>query len=244
MDAERAERHPAGGRGKTMFVTKAMTRRVITVKPEDNLLDTRELMKTHKIHHIPVVEEGDRLVGIISDRDVRSAMPSSLYYESGSERERQKLDKFKVRDVMTKNVITLSLRDTIQDALLLLLKYDIGALPVVDNDGRLVGILAVRDLLRALVGVLGIGQPGSLLCLLVEDQLGETKKIVDIIFEEKIPIGSILVARHWEPGKRAVFPYLMSINVGALKRRLQERGYTILDPEEWYLEDVERTKEE
>jgi acetoin utilization protein AcuB len=227
-----------------MFVTKAMTRKVVTVRPEDNILDTRELMKAHKFHHIPVVEEGNKLVGIISDRDVRSAMPSTLYYESGSERERAKLEKFKVRDVMTKNVITLSLRDTIQDALLLLLKYDFGALPVVDGDGRLVGILAVHNLLRALVSVLGIGQPGSLLCLLVEDKLGETKKIVDIIFEEKIPIGSILVARHWEPGKRAVFPYLMSINVGALKRRFQEKGYTILDPEEWYLEDVERTKEE
>jgi acetoin utilization protein AcuB len=94
------------------------------------------------------------------------------------------------------------------------------------------------------VSVLGIGQAGSLLCLLVEDKLGETKKIVDIIFEEKIPIGSLLVARHWEPGKRAVFPYLMSINVGPLKRRFQERGYTILDPEEWYLEDVGRSKEE
>jgi acetoin utilization protein AcuB len=227
-----------------MFVTKAMTRKVITVRPEDNLVDTRELMRTHKIHHIPVVEEGDRLVGIISDRDVRSAMPSSLYYESGSERERAKLEKFKVRDVMTKNVITLSLRDTIQDALLLLLKHDVGALPVIHSDGRLVGLLAVRDLLRALVSVLGIGQAGSLLCLLVEDKLGETKKIVDIIFEEKIPIGSLLVARHWEPGKRAVFPYLMSINVGPLKRRFQERGYTILDPEEWYLEDVGRSKEE
>jgi acetoin utilization protein AcuB len=227
-----------------MFVTKAMTRKVSAVRPEDTLLDTRELMRAHKVHHIPVVEEGNKLVGIISDRDLRSATPSTLYYEAGSERERAKLEKFKVRDVMTKNVITLSLRDTIQDALLLLLKYDIGALPVVDNDGRLVGILTVRDLLRALVSVLGIGQPGSLLCLLVEDQLGENKKIVDIVFEEKIPIGSILVARHWEPGKRAVFLYVMSINVGPLKRRFQEKGYTILDPEEWYLEDVAQTKEE
>jgi acetoin utilization protein AcuB len=227
-----------------MFVTKAMTRNVSTVRPEDTLLDTREVMRTRKVHHIPVVEEDNKLVGIISDRDVRSAMPSTLYYESGSERERAKLEKFRVRDVMTKNVITLSLRDTIQDALLLLLKYDVGALPVVDNDGTLVGILAVRDLLRALVSVLGIGQPGSLLCLLVEDKLGENKKIVDIIFEEKIPIGSILVARHWEPGKRAVFLYLMSKNVATLKRRFQEKGYTILDPEEWYLEDVAQTKEE
>jgi len=227
-----------------MFVTKAMTRKVLTVTPDDSLLDARELMKTHKVHHVPVVEKGKKLVGIISDRDIRSAMPSTLYYESGSEREREKLERFRVKDVMTANVITLSLRDTLQDALLLLLKYDFGALPVVDNEGVLVGILAVRDLLRALVTLLGIGQPGSLLCLLVEDHLGETKKIVDLIFEEKVPIGSVLAVRHWEPGKRAVFPYLMSMNIGPLKKRFQEQGYKILDPVEWYLGDVGREKQE
>jgi acetoin utilization protein AcuB len=227
-----------------MFVTKAMTRKVFTVTPEDTLLHARELMKTRKIHHVPVVDEGDKLVGIISDRDVRSAMPSSLYYEYGSEREREKLERFKVKDVMTAKVISLSLRDTIQDALLLLLKYDIGALPVVDDEGILVGILAIRDLLRALVALLGIGQPGSLLCLLVEDHIGETKKIVDLIFEEKIPVGSLLAVRHWQPGKRAVFPYLMSMNIGPLKRKFQEHGYKILDPLEWYLGDMEQDKEE
>jgi acetoin utilization protein AcuB len=227
-----------------MFVTKAMTRKVFTVTPDDSLLNARELMKTHKVRHIPVVGEGGKLVGIISDRDIRSAMPSSLYYEYGSEREREKLERFIVKDVMTPNVVSLSLRDTIQDALLLLLKHDFGALPVVDDEGILVGILATRDLLRALVTLLGIDQPGSPLCLLVEDRLGETKKIVDLICEEKVPIGSVLAVRHWEPGKRAVFPYLMSYNIAPLKGKFQEHGYKILDPVEWYLGDMEREKQE
>jgi acetoin utilization protein AcuB len=115
---------------------------------------------------------------------------------------------------------------------------------VVDDEGILVGILTTRDLMRALENLLGIDQPGSLLCLLVEDHIGETKKIVDLIFEEKIPIGSVLAIRHWEPGKRAVFPYLMSINIAPLKRKFQERGYKILDPVEWYLGDMEREKQE
>jgi acetoin utilization protein AcuB len=221
-----------------------MTRKVFTVTPDHSLLDARELMKTQKFRHIPVVEEGGKLVGIISDRDIRSAMPSSLYYESGSEREREKLERFRVKDVMTANVISLSLRDTIQDALLLLRKHKFGALPVVDDEGILVGILTTRDLMRALENLLGIDQPGSLLCLLVEDHIGETKKIVDLIFEEKIPIGSVLAIRHWEPGKRAVFPYLMSINIAPLKRKFQEQGYKILDPVEWYLGDMEREKHE
>jgi acetoin utilization protein AcuB len=189
-----------------------------------------------------VVTEGNRLVGIISDRDVRSAAPSRLYYEFESEAERNKIATFKVGDVMTKEAITLSLRNTIEDALLMFLKHDVGALPVVDTEDKLVGIVSVRDLLRSFVSVLGIGEPGTLLCLLVPDRLGEMKKIVDIIYEERLSIGSILAVRYWDPGIRAVFPYVMSINVGPLKRKLRERGYTMLDPLEWYLDNARRSE--
>ncbi len=227
-----------------MFVSKSMTRKVYVLEPHDSLLEARELMRRYKIRHVPVVTEGNRLVGIISDRDVRSAAPSSLDYEPDSEDERDKIATFKVKDVMTKETITLSLRDTIEDALLLFLHHDVGALPVVDTEGKLAGIVSVRDILRSFVSVLGIGEPGTLLCLLVLDRLGEMKKIVDLIYEEKISIGSVLVARHWDPEIRAVFPYVMSINVGPLKRKFRELGYTLLDPLEWYLDDVRRREAE
>ena len=223
-----------------MFVSKSMTRKVYTLEPNNSLLEARELMRRYDIRHLPVVTEGNRLVGIVSDRDVRSATPSRLSYQPESENERNQIAALKVKDVMTKDVISLSLRDTIEDALLLFLKRGVGAFPVVDTEGILVGIVSVRDILRAFVSVLGIGEPGTLLCLLVPDRLGEMKNIVDTIDEEKISIGSVLVARHWDPGIRAVFPYVMSKNVGPLKRKFRDRGYTLLDPVEWYLDDVSR----
>jgi acetoin utilization protein AcuB len=65
-------------------------------------------------------------------------------------------------------------------------------------------------LLRAFINVLGIGEPGTLLGILLEEKVGQLKKIVDAITEENISFGSVLVARYWDEDKRAVFPYLLS----------------------------------
>ena len=101
----------------------------------------------------------------------------------------------------------------------------VGALPVVDDVGRLQGILSVRDLLRAFINVLGIGQPGTLLCILVEEKVGQLKRIVDAITDMGVSFGSVLVARYWDEDKRAVFPYLLTQNVAQVKKKLQDMGY-------------------
>ena len=90
----------------------------------------------------------------------------------------------------------------------------------------------------AFTNVLGIGEPGTLLCILVEEKVGQMKKIVDAITEEGISFGSILVARYWEKDKRAVFPYLLTQNISRVKKKLQEMGYTLLDPMDWYLDQL------
>jgi acetoin utilization protein AcuB len=114
----------------------------------------------------------------------------------------------------------------------------VGALPVVDEDKQLKGIISVRDLLRAFINVLGIGQPGTLLCILVEEKVGQLKRIVDAITEENISFGSVLVARYWDKDKRAVFTYLLTQNVAHVKKKLQNLGFTLLDPMEWYLDQL------
>ena len=103
------------------------------------------------------------------------------------------------------------------------------------------GIISRRDLIRAFINVLGIEDPGTLLCIVVEDKLGEMKKIVDAIAEEGIAFGSILVARHWEKGKRAVFPYLLTLNVAKVKRKLENMGFTLIDPMEWSLDHTRKS---
>jgi acetoin utilization protein AcuB len=92
--------------------------------------------------------------------------------------------------------------------------------------------------LRAFINVLGIGEPGTLLCVLVEEKVGQLKKIVDAITEENISFGSVLVARYWDEDKRAVFPYLLTQNVAHVKKKLEKLGFTLLDPMQWYLDQL------
>ncbi|MGD9364467.1 MAG: CBS and ACT domain-containing protein [Desulfobacteraceae bacterium] len=221
-----------------MFVTRSMAIKVATVDKETSLLEAQELMKQRQIRHLPVVDSTGRLVGMVTDRDIRSALPYILAKGEGDTEVRDKYAHLKVADVMTTDLLTISPNHTLQDAILLIEQKKVGAFPVVDNDKKLVGILSVRDLLRAFINVLGIGEPGTLVCVLVEEKIGQLKKIVDIVTEENISCGSVLVARYWEKNKRAVFIYLLSNNVTRVKRRLQEIGFKLLDPMDWYLDQL------
>ncbi|MGD8960636.1 MAG: CBS domain-containing protein, partial [Desulfobacteraceae bacterium] len=150
--------------------------------------------------------------------------------------ERERLGALTVGEIMTRKLTTVSPADTIQDALLIVQQHKVGALPVVDQNNRLVGIISVRDLLRAFINVLGIGEPGTLVGILAEEKVGQLKRIVDAITEENISIGSVLVARYWEEDKRAVFPYLLTNNVAKIKKKLASLGFTLLDPMDWCID--------
>ena len=221
-----------------MFVSRSMTSKVITITEDAGIFDAQEAMAKHRIRHLPVIDSEDTLIGVVTDRDIRSALPYSLFKESGSEDEREKVASIKVREIMTRDPMTISPADTIQDALLLIQEKRVGAFPVVDENRKLKGIISVRDLLRAFTNVLGIGEPGTLLCIIVTEKVGQLKKIVDAITEENISFGSILVARFWEEDKRAVFPYLLTQNVSRIKKKLKDMGYHLLDPMDWYIDQL------
>ncbi len=221
-----------------MFVSRSMAKKVATVDKECSLLEAQELMKQRQIRHLPVVDADNTLLGIVTDRDIRSALPYGLAKGEADPQEREKYAHLKVGSVMTTDLLCIYPNHTLQDAILLIQQKKVGAFPVVDHDKKLVGILSVRDLLRAFINVLGIGEPGTLLCVLVEEKVGQLKKIVDIITEENISCGSILVARYWEEHKRAVFIYLLSNNVTRVKKRIEEIGFTLLNPMDWYLDQL------
>jgi acetoin utilization protein AcuB len=199
-------------------------------------------MAANKIRHLPVIEPDGRLIGIVTDRDLRSAMPYKFFKESPSEEEKKNFAELKIKNIMTQNPITISPTYTLQDALLMIQDARVGALPVVDENGILSGIISVRDLLRAFINVLGIGEPGTLLCILAEEKVGQLKQIVDAITEENISFGSVLVARYWQKDKRAVFPYLLTQNVAHVKEKLINMGFSVLDPMEWYLDQLPKNE--
>ncbi len=221
-----------------MFIDRSMTKNVITIGKDTNILEARDLMQEHHIRHLPVVEPDGVLIGIVTDRDIRSAMPSTLQDELNCDAVDDKLREITVGRFMTPDPMTIQPAYTIQDALLLIQDKKVGAFPVVDEAGKLKGIISIRDLIRAFINVLNIGEPGMLLGILVEDKVGQLKRVVDAITEEKVSFGSVLVSRHWEEGKRAVFPYLLTNNIARIKKKLRDMGYTLLDPMDWYLDQL------
>lgn len=221
-----------------MFIEKSMTRKVITISQDAAIIKAQALMEQNGIRHLPVVDENCTLLGIVTDRDVRSAVPGQATKARLDNDEQSALSQIRVSEVMSTDLITITPLDTTQDALLLIQKHKVGALPVVDDHHRLMGIISVRDLLRTFINVLGIAQPGTLLCILVEEKVGMMKAIVDAITEENVSFGSILVARHWEQDKRAVFPYLLTVNIAPIKKKLQKLGFTLVDPMDWYLDQL------
>lgn len=225
-----------------MFVSRSMVSEVITIDKDASVFEAQEKMAANRIRHLPVIESDQRLIGIVTDRDIRSAMPYSMIKNQATAEETEKLAQLTVADIMTHNPKTISPNFTLPDALLLIQKERVGAFPVVDEAGKLKGILSVRDLLRAFVNVLGIHEPGTLLCIEVEQKVGQMKRIVDAITEENISFGSVLVARTWEEGKRAVFPYLLTNNVARIKKKLTAMGYRLINPMEWYLDTLPKTK--
>lgn len=220
-----------------MFISKFMTKNVVTLGRDSDIAEAKQLMVRYRIRHLPVTRPDRTLIGIVSDRDVRSAMPSKFFHDPGiEEMETDRLTGVLVQEIMTKDPVSVSLSSTLQDALLLIEKTRVGAFPVVDENLKVMGIISDRDLLNAFIHVLGIKEPGALLGIVVNEDIEEMERITHALISENISFGSILVYRNWSPGKRAVFPYLLTKNVVNLKQKLRNMGYDILDPIEWYIE--------
>lgn len=141
-----------------MQVSEWMTPAPLTVTPSTLIPKVQQLMVYRRIRHLPVVEDG-RLVGIITDRDVRTVQPSPATSSAGREMH-YLFDQLTVRAVMTRPVLTVAPHKPLAEAVRLMLENRIGGLPVIEGE-HLVGILTEVDLLRAFSTTLGVraGRP-------------------------------------------------------------------------------------
>ncbi len=137
----------------TTPISRIMTRKPATVAPDDNLESVRSIFEKHGFHHIPVVESG-KLVGIISYTDYLRVI-SDLYGNAGAERVNERpLHTKLVKEAMTEHLVCLAPTDTIEDALRVFQPNHFHAVPVIEGDRRLVGILSTHDLIKVLERVL------------------------------------------------------------------------------------------
>jgi acetoin utilization protein AcuB len=145
----------AVGKYGWMRVVDVMTKDPLIVTPSETIAQADELMAVNKIRQLPVVKAGE-LVGIITDRDIRSFLSGSLL---SPPEEREKALDTQIAEVMTTDPLTLSPDDNLQEAVELLINEKIGGIPVVDEAEGIVGIVTYVDVLRCFLNRLQEEQP-------------------------------------------------------------------------------------
>src|SRR5687767_10453601 len=127
-----------------MLVRDCMAREVVTVTADDTLATALALTRKHRVRHLPVVLSNGGLAGIVSDRDIRLAMPSPLTTPDAERADF--LERTGIAVIMSRDVITVGPDETVDEAARLLYHHRIGALPVVDRHQRIQGILTETDI--------------------------------------------------------------------------------------------------
>jgi CBS domain-containing membrane protein len=142
-----------GFRSTHLYVRDLMSSRVVTLFAEQTLPLAEEIMAYKHVRHLPVVDDAGQLLGLVSHRDLLRAQISSLSGLSEPQK-RARVEDVRVRQIMTRDVWTVSPETLASVAGRTLLDHKFGCLPVVDADHRLIGIVTERDFLKAALAIM------------------------------------------------------------------------------------------
>jgi acetoin utilization protein AcuB len=208
-----------------MLVKNWMNRNVVTIQVDDSMKRAITLMKDNGLQMLPVMKE-NKLVGIITDRDLKRASASDattlevhelIYLLSG----------IKAEDIMTKVPITVPLDFTVEEAAEVLLHHNISGAPVVDHDGNIVGTITKSELFKVLIALTGIEERGIEFAFQLEDRPGSIKEVCDIIRKYGGRMASILTAYEGAPeGYRKVYIRMYNVDRPKLPLLKQELAET------------------
>ncbi len=189
-----------------MLIKDWMSKSPVTARPATSIMKAAKLMKENGFGRLPVVDDNGDLVGIVTDRDIKEASPSKattldmheLYYL---------LSEIKVADIMTKKVITVGPEDTVEKAAVLMLRHNVGGMPVVDAANKVVGVITDSDIFKVLVNITGVMSGGIQFAFELPNVPGSLKTILDALKAYEVRILSILTNYDDinKPDKRMVY---------------------------------------
>lgn len=207
-----------------MAVKDFMTRKVVYVSPETTIAHAADMMKEQGLRRLPVIAN-DRLVGLVTEGTIADASPSKATSLSIYEMN-YLLNKTKVKDVMVKDVVTVSPFASLEDAIYLMMKHKIGVLPVAE-DGILSGIITDRDIFKTFLEVSGYGEKGMRLRVLVDDTVGIMEKVVKVLAEESLNIRRVISTTR-KSGKVVIeFQIDGDYDLNQLKALIEAQGVTV-----------------
>ncbi|MEW6137249.1 MAG: CBS and ACT domain-containing protein [Thermodesulfobacteriota bacterium] len=224
-----------------MLVKYWMKQKIATVKETDSLQRAIMLMRESQQLMLPVMNNGD-LVGVITDRDVKRASASDATALEIHELA-YLIARITVADVMTRDVITIPLDFTLEEAAAQLLINNISGAPVVDTTGKLVGIITQREIFIALLSLTGFGKKGIQIAVEVDDRPGSIKEVTDIVRNAGGRLVSLLTSyERVTPGHRRLYVRAWAIDRDRLPSVLEEikQKATLL----YYVDHRENKREE
>ena len=193
-----------------MLVKNWMSKTVITADVNDSMNKVMDLMKEHDIGMVPVMKMGE-LVGIVTDRDLKRSSASDATTLEIHEL-LFLISKIKLKDIMTKDPITVPFDFTVEEAAEVFMKNRISGAPVVDQDGQVIGTITKGDMFRVLISLTGVGKRGIQFAFQVEDLPGTIKEVADIIRHYGGRMVSILSSyEHVPKGYRKVFIRMLGV---------------------------------
>jgi acetoin utilization protein AcuB len=209
-----------------------MTRNLVTLSSAASVAEALILCRERRIRHIPILEEG-RLVGIVSDRDLRDASPAL-----GDPERARTLREIRVGDVMTREVVTVDPQDSIENAAQQMYELKVESLPVVDegpladegsavDEGELLGIVTSSDVMRALVMLAGLPEPGCRIEIRVPNREGILADVADKIRDLEVDILGVLSDPDRRSGSRTMVFQLATADPSSVIQSLRTAGYEV-----------------
>ena len=209
-----------------MAVKDFMTRKVIYISPDTTVAHAADIMRAQELHRLPVIEN-DQLVGLVTEGTIAEASPSKATSLSIYEMN-YLLNKTKIKDIMIRDVVTVSQFASLEDATYLMLKNKIGILPVVDNQ-QVYGVITDRDVFRAFLEISGYGEEGIRVRFITEDEVGVLEKIVHLIVEENLNISNAVNIPR-KDGKVVIEVQIDGdIDLPALKAKFEDKDIQVED---------------
>jgi acetoin utilization protein AcuB len=204
-----------------MLVKNWMSKDVVTIDVDGSMQDAGNLMKEKNIRMLPVLKKGE-LVGILTDGDLKRASASDATTLDVHEL-LYLLSKIKISNIMTKKIITVPPDCTVEEAAEIFMKNKISSLPVVDGNGRIVGVITQDDLFKVLISLTGLSKRGLQFAFQIEDRAGSIKEITDVIRNYGGRLVSILTSYEDAPsGWRNVYVRAYDLNRETLHELINE----------------------
>jgi acetoin utilization protein AcuB len=215
------------------FMREKIQRNPVTISPDASFFEARNLIHEKGVRHLPVVDKSGKLVGIVTDRDIREAAPSDATLLSVQELNFL-LGKLKVSAFMTpkEKLITITPDTIVEEAVQLMHDHKIGCLPVMEED-KLYGIFTETDALAHLVDVFGLKMKGTRLSVALEDEPGTMLGILEVMKNHNVNIISIVTASFIVEGKRIAAIRIKTEDYENIVKDLKKAGYEVLSIGKW-----------